>query len=399
MPKDYRLFFKLFADVTKAIHRGDDLQEITANIARHAADILAASGSMLWKVDTVERRVENLAAYGSPFSTVLAPDYPALERLLATCRNNVVFIENFSSDERLADTPFSGCVDGGSLTAAVIDSVSGACRLVLAVWNLTPGPMERERQDLLMAFAEQGALAVYRSLHGGSGEADSARQIVEGLAMALEAKDEQTHGHSLRVALFARRVGAELGFREDGQGILYHGGLLHDIGKIGVANAILLKLGVPTLSAGEKDVVRRHPEIGVKILSPLKSLHELLPMVLHHHERFDGTGFPAGLANRRIPFTARVITVCDAFETMLSGRKHLAAIPLADAVAELERGAGRQFDPVVVQALFSALGKVPEEFIETGFVPPNLEEILTRLSRRIALRGNGADKTSAEIFI
>jgi|GEM_PF-2088056 len=397
MQRNYRRFFNVFANITRAVQRGEPLEDIAAGIVRHAAEVLAASGSIFWKLDDGGRRQEVVAAYGNPFSSIIDCDYQALERLLAASEGNLVHVDNLRWDEQLAGTPFSCCVDGGSLTVAQASS-AGPYRVALAVWSLGEKTLHEDQQDLLVAFAEQGALALYRSLTCDAQDMESLRQIVEGLALALEAKDDQTHGHSLRVGMYARRVALELGLRQEDQQKLYHGGLLHDIGKIGVANTILARLGIPTLSAREKDSVRRHPEIGARILAPLKGLQELQSMVLYHHERFDGTGFPYGLAGTQIPFAARVITVCDAFETMLSGRKHLAGMSLVDAVADLERGVGKQFDPDVVLALFAALDRAPEYFTETGQIPENLGTLLRRLSARIACHRAGQYRARPEVF-
>lgn len=397
MQRNYRRFFNVFANITRAVQRGEPFEEIAAGIVCHAAEIMAASGSIFWKVDDGGRRAEVVAACGNPFSSIIDCDYRALERLLDASEGNLVHIDNLRWDEQLAGTPFSCCVDGGSLTVAQASSAA-TYRVALAVWSLGDKTLHEDQQDLLVAFAEQGALALHRGLTCDAQDMESLRQIVEGLALALEAKDDQTHGHSLRVGMYARRVAVELGLEQEEQQKLYHGGLLHDIGKIGVANAILARLGVPTLSAREKDSVRRHPEIGARILAPLKGLHELQPMVLYHHERFDGTGFPCGLAGSQIPFAARVITVCDAFETMLSGRKHLVGMSLADAIADLARGAGRQFDPDVVLALFTALDRAPEYFSETGPIPENLGTHLKRHSARIERHRPGLIKARPEVF-
>jgi HD-GYP domain-containing protein (c-di-GMP phosphodiesterase class II) len=107
------------------------------------------------------------------------------------------------------------------------------------------------------------------------------------------------------------------------------------------------------------DIVRQHPVIGARIVSPLRFLDDVVPLIRHHHERYDGSGYPDGLQSEAIPLGARILTVCDAFETMLAGRTHFARMKLADAVVNLQQGAGRQFDPAVVAALFTALAEHP----------------------------------------
>jgi HD-GYP domain-containing protein (c-di-GMP phosphodiesterase class II) len=123
---------------------------------------------------------------------------------------------------------------------------------------------------------------------------------------------------------------------------------------------ILERLGI--LSRKEMDIVKQHPEIGARITKPLIFLSDVTPLILHHHERYDGSGYPDGLKNSNIPLGARILTVCDAFETMLAGRKHFARMNLEDAVVNLQQGAGSHFDPGVVEALFSALLNRPADF-------------------------------------
>jgi len=108
------------------------------------------------------------------------------------------------------------------------------------------------------------------------------------------------------------------------------------------------------------DIVKLHPEVGARIVRPLIFLSDVEPLILHHHERFDGTGYPDGLKGERIPLGVRILTVCDAFETMLAGRKHFAKMKLEDAILNLGNGAGDHFDPQVVKALLSALPGNPE---------------------------------------
>jgi len=146
----------------------------------------------------------------------------------------------------------------------------------------------------------------------------------------------------------------DLGFNEEELEALVQGALLHDLGKLGVADAILEKPG--PLTEEEWVVVKRHSEIGAKMIEPLESLSGAVPVVRHHHERPDGTGYPDGLEGEQIPLAARIVAVADAYDVMLRGRlyrpKRLRAKSSpAEALEELEREAGSQFDPRVVEAL------------------------------------------------
>ena len=180
---------------------------------------------------------------------------------------------------------------------------------------------------------------------------DSAEHVIFALAAAVEAKDPFTEAHTHRVAESARRLGASLGLSAAEGDTLYRGGLIHDIGKIGVPDAILLKPG--PLDAAEMAAMHLHPVIGANIVAPLRSGASLLPIIRHHHERFDGTGYPDGLAGKAIPLHARIVSVCDAFDALINDRPYRPRKSADEAIAILRGGAHRQWDPEVVSAFIS----------------------------------------------
>jgi HD-GYP domain-containing protein (c-di-GMP phosphodiesterase class II) len=168
------------------------------------------------------------------------------------------------------------------------------------------------------------------------------------LTAALDSRDHETNGHALRVTRLAVRLGQELGLTGAALNTLELGAVLHDIGKIGVPDAILLKPG--PLTDAEWAVMRRHPVLGVEMLERVPFLHGALPLVRHHHERWDGKGYPDGLAGPAIPLGARIFAVADSFDAMTSRRPYRQPVSLRQARAELARCAGAQFDPAVVAA-------------------------------------------------
>jgi putative nucleotidyltransferase with HDIG domain len=169
---------------------------------------------------------------------------------------------------------------------------------------------------------------------------------VKVLAEAIDAKDPYTRGHSDRVRRMSLRIATRLGFSEEKLESLEYGALLHDIGKIGIKDEILQKPGV--LNAGEYQYIQEHPLIGVKIVEGIDFFKDKIPMIRHHHERFDGKGYPDGLAGDAIPLEARIITVPDAFDAMTSVRPHSQSKALQDVLLELERGKRTQFDPKIL---------------------------------------------------
>lgn len=177
--------------------------------------------------------------------------------------------------------------------------------------------------------------------------------VLTTLARAVEKKDLGTYGHSMRVSRYAERIAGRFNMSTDERSELRTAALLHDIGKIGISDAILGKPG--PLTPDEMDIVRKHPENGIEILKPLKHYHRILPAILHHHEHYDGSGYPMGCAGEGIPLNARIIAVADTFDAILSDRPYRDAAQQARAFEVLTAGSGKQFDPGVVQAFFSII--------------------------------------------
>jgi putative two-component system response regulator len=193
---------------------------------------------------------------------------------------------------------------------------------------------------------------------------ERATQIVAALANAVEAKDVALVHHCRWLAHHAARVGAQVGLRgEDLEGVAY-GALLHDVGKIGVPEHLLRKEG--PLSDEEWGVMRRHPEIGERICQPLQASRAFAPIIRHHHERFNGRGYPDGLRGDAIPLGARIVAIADAYEAMIHGRPYQPAFDHANASAELMRHRGGQFDPDLVPIFLDELER------DTRGVPPSV---------------------------
>jgi putative nucleotidyltransferase with HDIG domain len=183
---------------------------------------------------------------------------------------------------------------------------------------------------------------------------EEARKVTSILVDAATPKDGYTAEHAVEVARLSRLVGMDLGLNEEELEALVQGALLHDLGKLGVADAILEKPG--PLTEEEWVVVKRHSEIGARMIEPLESLSGAVPVVRHHHERPDGTGYPDRLEGEQIPLAARIVAVVDAYDVMLRGRlyrpkRFRPKSSPTEALEKLERGAGSQFDVRVVEAL------------------------------------------------
>jgi putative two-component system response regulator len=182
---------------------------------------------------------------------------------------------------------------------------------------------------------------------------ERATQIVAALANAVEAKDMGLVHHCRWLARHAARVAASVGLRGDDLEAVAYGALLHDIGKIGIPESLLSKPG--PLTEDEWSVMRRHPEIGERICQPLRASLAFSPIIRHHHERFDGAGYPDRLGGDRIPLGARIVTIVDAYEAIAHGRPYQAAQPHAAAADELMSLRGSQFDPDLVPIFLDEL--------------------------------------------
>jgi HD-GYP domain-containing protein (c-di-GMP phosphodiesterase class II) len=199
------------------------------------------------------------------------------------------------------------------------------------------------------------SVAAILGIHGGNIElygqqSELLAGIVRALTSAIDAKDPYTCGHSDRVARVAVRLAEELGCDATTLDTLYLAGLLHDIGKIGVNDAVLHKAG--KLSDDEYAHIKEHVNIGHRILNDLAKLENVLPVVLHHHESWDGGGYPSRLDSERIPLPARIVAVADAFDAMSSDRPYRKGMPDETVDRILRAGAGQQWDPRVIDAFF-----------------------------------------------
>lgn len=187
---------------------------------------------------------------------------------------------------------------------------------------------------------------------------ESALEAVETLNATVDAKDPYTAGHSQRVQRIALALGAELGLPAERLDALRFAGLFHDIGKLGVPDAILTK--PERLTDEEYALIKRHPDDGARIVGRLHRLHGAVPAIRHHHERWDGHGYPGGLAGDEIPVEAAVVGLADAWDAMTTDRPYSPARPLADAAEEIRRNRGTQFAPAVVDAFVSVLQRTPD---------------------------------------
>lgn len=219
-----------------------------------------------------------------------------------------------------------------------------------------PGGFAEYDDDVLLALGDQAG-AVLENNRLQEEMRDSYLAVVRLLSETIRVKDPALGSHGDEVSDYVVAVGRRLGLDSERRERLRFGSLLHDVGKIAISEQILLKPG--PLSAEEEHIVQLHPRIGSRLVSEVSSLEPLSEAILHHHERFDGTGYPDGLGGEDIPLEARIISVADAFSAMTADRPYRKAMSVDEACAELDRCAGSDFDPNIASVFVEEVHRQP----------------------------------------
>ncbi|HUV52548.1 MAG TPA: HD domain-containing phosphohydrolase [Dehalococcoidia bacterium] len=228
---------------------------------------------------------------------------------------------------------------------------------VIEVFNKLNGDNFKEHDvNILVHIANTAAMAIENSRSQRS-VIEEVKTTIQALAAAIDAKDPYTRGHSQRVVQYALMSGRSLSLSRMELEIIEYAGILHDIGKIGIPDAILSKRGA--LTAEEYEEIRKHPVISTNIIKDIPFLKPVRESVLHHHEKYNGSGYPDGLIGEDIPMGARVLAVADAFDAMTSDRPYRIALPEHHAIIELRKYSGKQFCPVALEAFLFALETEP----------------------------------------
>jgi putative nucleotidyltransferase with HDIG domain len=350
-------------EISDGFHQVMDGESIFASIVQLAARVTLARRTSLVIVDPQHSRLRLRAAHGCALHDCadLPLDAGIPAHAIAT-RQPVLATQPLApSDLRLHRTP-----DEADAPAAwlALPLVAGEEVLGAVVLTDKPGGAAFTRQDehLMQSLVEKAGLklenqALYEGIYANLVD------TLNVLITTIEAKDPYTHDHSHRVTEYAIALARRLGLGPEQVEMLHFAGHLHDIGKIGVRDEILLK--PERLDDAEFAEIRRHPEIGERIVAPLGLAEEERAIIRHHHERWDGAGYPDGLAGEAIPLLARVVAVSDAFDAMTSTRSYRQAMNLERVLKEMESCAGNQFDPHIV--------RVWVESIRTGQISLQIE--------------------------
>lgn len=218
--------------------------------------------------------------------------------------------------------------------------------------------------------------------------ADLYLATIRSLALAIDAKDQYTHQHILRVQQYSVAIAKQMNIDGDCLKAIETGALLHDIGKLGVPEYVLLKPG--QLTDEEFAKIKEHPRIGADILDPVAFPWPVTPIVKHHHERWDGSGYPDGLKGEEIPLTARILGVADVYDAMTSSRSYRNALSHEQAVAEIRGGSGRLYEPTVVEAFLAVIGEVIAEMAKNGYGPLAISQGTVASGGMVGSGGSGS---------
>lgn len=320
------------------------MAESARRTARHLTAVLDAAESGILVVDGQNRvaLLNRVAAglLGTTEDYLLGRSLPEVTELLAGRSRNPRLVP-----DRLPRVPAGGGAEHPTRTGE-LEILTDPPTVV----RVSDAPVldGGERVGRIFVFTditrEKGALARLEEFYD---------EAIRALVAAVEARDPYTRGHSVRVSRYAVMIGEGLGLTPEQLRILRYAGLLHDIGKLAVEDRILRKAG--PLTPEEREAIKQHPVVGAAILGSAGSFAALVPAVRHHHERFDGTGYPDGLAGDAIPVEARILAVADAFDAMTSDRPYRPALARDVACERLIRGRGTQFDPEVVDTFLECV--------------------------------------------
>jgi diguanylate cyclase (GGDEF)-like protein len=340
-------------DVSAQLASAESLDEVLDSIVAETAKTLSSEKVSIWLEvpNSGEMRVEALGGYDDrarmQMASIRIPTRSLQARLPA---EGLLVLE----PQEIKDMLGKGLGTEDTHWLAPIRSESRFGVLV-AARAATNGDTERKAR-LLVGIANQAKLAIDSAASYDSLE-QTFYSTVEALANALEAKDEYTSDHARSITDMAVDVGRQLGIEGKALKRLELGALFHDIGKIGIPSEILLKPG--PLTDEEREVMKKHPELGEQILKPIGRLQDVLPIVRHCHEHYDGSGYPDGLKAEEIPLESRIILTCDAFDAMTTDRPYRERMQIAEACRRLEEAAGGQFDPKLVEIFLHLLKTQP----------------------------------------
>jgi HD-GYP domain-containing protein (c-di-GMP phosphodiesterase class II) len=366
-PVDRRMS-TFMADLT-AIQDAEEAPDLFAALARTVVRAIRADACLVSLLDRDGTVLRDVAASVVPPArlNVVAEEYaleqfPATAEVIKTGESAEISVSNPGEDE--AERKFLARLGFGRVLIARL-FVEGEPLGTIEAYRLADRPFREDdphQVEVLAAFAANA----YSRIRIAAKLDTSYTETISALMSALEARDPYTEAHTSRIRDLSIALAVGLQVPGEVRRAVKLGAILHDVGKIGIPDAILLKPA--GLTDEEWVVMRAHPEIGERMLSSIDFLDSALPIIRHHHERWDGKGYPDRLEGEEIPVGARIVAVCDAFDAMTSDRPYREALSKAAACEELLSNAGSQFDPSCAALLVDVLNRMGEERLDERFV-------------------------------
>ncbi|MDO8603759.1 MAG: HD-GYP domain-containing protein [Candidatus Omnitrophota bacterium] len=351
--EEFSALYEVGKFITSTLH----LDEVLSLITKKAATIMKASACSLRLLDKSGCELLLRSSYGftnKKFQKIKKSLRVGESIAGRVVKNGKPYVINDLSVEKKYKYPQFPIKIGlrSMVTVPLIqkDKIIGA----LSIYNVKVGEYTPEDVKLLSMFASQAAIAIENARLFEQAQTGYLNTI-KTLSNIIDAKDSQTFGHSERVMEHCMDIAGILKLPDSQKEILKYAGLLHDIGKIGIDVGILRKPS--NLTKDEWKIMNMHPVVGSGIVEQIGFLDDLAPIILHHHERYDGKGYPSGLKKEKIPLGARILSVVDAYEAMVSDRPYRKALSFKKIRQELLEGAGAQFDPDIVKVFLKILDK------------------------------------------
>jgi putative nucleotidyltransferase with HDIG domain len=360
-------------EVSRAIAAESESQRMLRVACRELTHMLDASACAISRVDNGLLRPAAEYSSGPGFRELCERSYYLADFPATAAALEEQVLCAISADDPLADPAELFVLREAEMQAVLLVPVvvDGRAWGLIEIYDGRP----RRFSALERHLAELGAAQI-SALLAGFEHAEAVerlyRETLASLSNALEAKDEYTRHHTEEVVRLALAVAAELDLEPQAARNVELGAILHDVGKVRVPEPILNKPG--QLDDAEWAIMKTHPEVGEHILAPIQLLRPILPIVRHHHERWDGGGYPDGLAARAIPLGARIVAVCDAYRAMTEDRPYRRALSEAAARQQLEQGSGSQFDVECVAALLHVLDRRQQSAEIVVLRPPSLDD-------------------------
>ena len=351
--KEFSALYEVGKFITSTLH----LDEVLSLITKKAATIMNASACSLRLLDKSGHELLLHSSYGfanKRFQKIKKSLKVGESIAGRVVKNGRAYLINDLRKEKKYKYPYHAAQKGlrSLVTVPLVqkDKIIG----VLSIYNTKIGKYTPEDVKLLAMFSSQAAIAIENARLFEQAQTGYLNTI-RTLSNIIDAKDSQTFGHSERVMRHCMSIAQALKFSEDQKEVLKYAGLLHDIGKIGIDVGILRKPA--KLTKDEWKIMAMHPVVGSGIVEQIGFLDDLAPIILHHHERYDGKGYPSKLKKEKIPLGARILSVVDAYESMVSDRPYRKALSSKKIRQELSEGASTQFDPNIVKIFLKILGK------------------------------------------